>query len=52
MLLINVQHKASAARRRKPYAIQGKIYIIFGLQLIVWFDHLISLTETYFVFLS
>jgi len=35
MLLINVQHKAIAARRLKPYAIQGKIYIIFGSELIV-----------------
>jgi hypothetical protein len=32
MLLINVRYKAMAARRRSPYAIQGKIYIIFGLQ--------------------
>jgi len=30
MLLINGQHKAIAARRHKPYAIEGKIYIIFG----------------------
>jgi len=32
MLLINVRYKAMAARRRNPYAIQGKIYIIFGLE--------------------
>ena len=32
MLLINVGYKAMPASRRKSYAIQGKMYIIFGLQ--------------------
>ena len=42
MLLINVRHKAIARWRRKPYAIQGKIYIIFGLQLIEIFSFVCS----------
>jgi len=38
LLLIDVPHKAIAQQGLQPYAIQGKIYIIFGLKLIEKFS--------------